>query len=247
MKRQVLGRNAARLAQQRALLVALSDDLALPLIHVKSSLELLHAKNFDRRAVQKSVQEMNLTTQVGLQLIEAYRLVLSAEDQELPTEPLAIGAVLEAIAHQLSPFAKQYSTELVVDVQGRLSPVLAHQPSLAAAIEVLGASLIRAQAAQSDQKKYKLVLGAHRATDGIISAGVFSNVAGLSDRSLRAARALVGKSRQPLPAVPPGAASGILIADMLCSTLWQPLRSAAHHNMHGLVTAVPTSKQLQFV
>ncbi|HVS78999.1 MAG TPA: hypothetical protein VHD84_01785, partial [Candidatus Saccharimonadales bacterium] len=70
---------------------------------------------------------------------------------------------------------------------------------------------------------------------------------GLSDRTLRAARSLVGKARQPLPAVPAGAATGVLVADMLCSAMWQPLRAAAHHNLPGLVTALPASKQLQFV
>jgi len=47
--------------------------------------------------------------------------------------------------------------------------------------------------------------------------------------------------------VPAGSAAGVLIADMLCSSLWQPLRAAAHHNLPGLVTMVPASKQLQII
>ncbi|MGH7156646.1 MAG: hypothetical protein ACREGG_00815, partial [Candidatus Saccharimonadales bacterium] len=76
---------------------------------------------------------------------------------------------------------------------------------------------------------------------------VFSNVQGLSDRTLRAARSLIGKARQPLPAVPAGAAAGVLVADMLCSIMWQPLRAAAHNNLAGLATSIPVSKQLKFV
>ena len=45
MKRQ-LRKGSDRLARQRALLVALSDDLAFPLLHVKSSVELIAADNF---------------------------------------------------------------------------------------------------------------------------------------------------------------------------------------------------------
>jgi hypothetical protein len=230
------------------LLLTLSEDLSLPLLQVKASIELLESQNFSKAAARNHAANSILSIDSGLQLVEAYKLLLSVEDNlKLPMEPLAIGAVLEDIAHQLAPYAKQYKTTLEVSVQPRLAPILVHQPSLASALEILGASLIRAQAAQSEKKTYHLVLGAHRSPDNAVAAGAFSSVHGLSDRTLRAARSLVGKARQPLPAVPAGAAAGVLIADMLCSAMWQPLRAAAHHNLPGLVTAIPASKQLQFV
>ncbi len=222
--------------------------MALPLLQVKSSIELMQAQDFAKKTARAAAQTSILSADSGLQLIEAYKLLLSAEDiAKLPLEPLAVGVVLEEIAQQLVPYAKQYDTTIEVSVQSRLAPVLAHQPSLSSALEILGSSIIRAQAAQTDKKSYKLVLGAHRSPDNAVAAGVFSSVYGLSDRTLRAARSLVGKARQPLPAVPAGAAAGVLIADMLCSAMWQPLRAAAHHNLPGLVTALPASKQLQFV
>jgi hypothetical protein len=228
--------------------MTLSEDLALPFLQIKSSVELLQSKNFAKAAARQHAAASTLSADSGLQLVEAYQLLLSAEDNlKQPLEPLAIGAVLEAIAQKLSPYAKQYNTKLEVSVQPRLAPVLAHQPSLTAALEILGSSLIRAQASQSDSKTYKLVLGAHRSPDNAVAAGAFSSVHGLSDRTLRAARSLIGKARQPLPAVPAGAAAGVLIADMLCAAMWQPLRAAAHHNLPGLVTALPASKQLQII
>ncbi|HET6863685.1 MAG TPA: hypothetical protein VFH37_00565 [Candidatus Saccharimonadales bacterium] len=230
------------------MLLTLSEDLALPFLQIKSSIELLENQSFAKAAARQHATASALSADSGLQLVEAYRLLLSVEDNlKQPLEPLAIGAVLENIAHQLSPYAKQYNTKLEVSVQPRLAPVLAHQPSLAAAIQILGSSLIRAQTAQSEAKSYKLVLGAHRSPDKAIAAGAFSSVHGLSDRTLRAARSLIGKARQPLPAVPAGAAAGILIADMLCAAMWQPLRAAAHHNLPGLVTSLPPSKQLQII
>lgn len=227
--------------------MTLGNDLALPLLQVKTSLELLEDKNFSKAAARNHVQDAGLSIDTGLQLVEAYRLLLSNTGAELPSEPLAIGSVMEEIAHKLTPYAKQYDTEVRVSVQHRLSPVLANYPTLSSALEVLGSSLIRAQSAQKEQKKYQLVLGAHRSPDNVIAAGAFSDVEGLSDRALRAARSLVGKARQPLQGVPEGAAAGILIADMLCSVMWQPLRAAAHNHLPGLATGVPVSKQLQII
>jgi len=241
-------RGSETFARQRALLAALSDDLTLPLVQIKTGLELVELENFSKKTVRLQTEAMALSAESGLQLIEAYRLLLRSDQiLDMPFEPVAIGAVLEEVAHQLTHYAKQYSTELIVDVQGRFSPVLAHPASLATVLEVLSSSLIRAQASQSQQTNYRLVLGAHRSSEGVIAAGAFSNVHGLSDRSLRAARSLVGQARQPLPAIPPGTASGILVADMLCSALWQPLRASAHRNLGGLATSLPVTKQLQFV
>lgn len=228
--------------------MTLSEDLALPFLQIKSSIELMAGQNFAKAAARQHATISALSAESGLQLVEAYKLLLSVEDNlKQPLEPVAIGAILDNIAHKLSPYAKQYNTVLEVSVQPRLAPVLAHQPSLSSALEILGSSLIRAQSAQIENKDYKLVLGAHRSPDNSIATGAFSSVHGLSDRTLRAARSLVGKARQPLPAVPAGAAAGVLIADMLCAAMWQPLRAAAHHNLPGLVTALPASKQLQFV
>jgi hypothetical protein len=248
VKRSSFAREQQDIAKQRALLMTLSDDLALPLLQVRSSIELLEADNFSKSAARRHAAESALNIEAGLQLEEAYRLLVgSYEINKLPVEPIAVGALLDDIAHQLGPYAKQYSTKIEVSVQQRLAPVVVHQPSLHSALEVLGSSLIRAQAAQTDEKSYRLLLGAHKTADNSIATGVFSSVHGLSDKTLRAARSLVGKARQPLPAVPTGAAAGVLVADMLCAALWQPLRAAAHDNLAGLATTIPASKQLQFV
>lgn len=248
MRKNKADRGTEQMSQMYALLAALSDDLSLPLLQIKSSVEALEQVSFGRAASRAQSEIISLSADNGLQLIEAYRLVLkSSQITDMDFEPVAIGAILQDVAHQLTPYAKKYDTELFVDVQQRLTPVLAHQPSLSAALQVLSASMIRAQAAQVQQKRYKLLLGAHRSADSVISTGVFSSVHGLSDKTLRNARGLVGKARQPMTSIPAGAISGVLIADMLCSAMWQPLRAAAHGGLHGLATAVPISKQLQFV
>lgn len=238
MRNRGIAARAGKTNPMQALLATLSDDLALPLLQIKSALE-----------AKAPSDEISLSVDNGLQLLEAYKLTLriNHNSESLMLEPVAIGAVLQDVAHQLTPYAKKYATDVEVDVSGRLTPVLTHQPSLHIAIQILSASLIRAQTAQVQQKRYKLLLGARRSSENVIATGVFSSIEGLSDKTLRSARSLTGQARQPLPSLPPGAASGVLIADMLCSSMWQPLRAAAHSGMHGLTTAIPVSKQLQFV
>jgi hypothetical protein len=238
MRKKTTSGSNGKMNPMQALLAALSDDLALPLLQIKSGLETGGSRD-----------QLLLSVDNGLQLVEAYKLALriNHDRDNLTYEPVAIGSVLQDVAHQLTPYAKKYATDLRVDVSGKLTPVLTHQPSLHIAIGVLSASLIRAQAAQVRQKRYSLLLAARRGSESAISAGVYSSIEGLSDKTLRSARSLTGRARQPLPALPPGSAGGVLIADMLCSTMWQPLRAAAHGGMHGIATAIPISKQLQFV
>lgn len=234
-------------ASGAALLSTLSDDLALPLVQIKTAIELLDTTKLNK-SQKELVGSLGLSTHIGLKLIEAYRLALSlADTSQLPLEPVAIGAVLSDVAHQLSPLARTYNTELWVDTQPSLKPVLAHQPSLITALSCLGVSLIRSQQGDEPKAQNLVLLGAHRHSDGQVVTGVYASAKGISEQALRAARNLQGRARQPLVSVPAGTASGILVADMLCSRIWQPLRATRHQNMYGLATIVPISKQLNFV
>lgn len=247
--RKSIARDVKEAAAERALLSALSDDLSLPLLQIKTTLDVLEQANMAAKKSRPHLERLRFSADTGLQLIEAYRLALRIMPvANLPLEPVAIGSILQAVAHQLAPYARHYSTTVEIDIKGNIIPALAHKPSLTVALECLGASIIRAQAAQGQpQKNYRLLLGAHRAAGQVVAAGVFSGVQGLSDRALRNARDLAGRARQPLTEAPAGTAAGVLIADMLCSAMWQPLRAAAHRNLHGLAVNIPASKQLQFV
>lgn len=231
----------------RALLSTLSDDLALPLLQIKTTLELFSDLRLSKD--QKTIiDSLGISTDAGLRLLEAYRLALSlADTSELPLEPVAIGAVLNDVAHQLNPLALAYETELWVDTQSSLKPALANSPSLTIALHCLAISLIRAQAAAEPHKKGRILLGAHRSEDGHIVTGVFGSVKGVGERALRSARSLGSRARQPVFGVPAGTASGVLVADMLCARMWSPLKSTHYQNLDGLATVVPISKQLNFV
>ncbi len=233
---------------ERSLLQTLSDDLALPLLHVKTTLELIEAGRLPAN-LRRQLKSLSLSTAAGLQTLEAYQLALQTAGQRpLALEPVAVGAVLQDVAHALEPFAKQYATKLEVDVRPGLRPVLANATNLAAAMQCLGISLIRTQAAQVHRTKpSRLVFGAHRSGPQVVTAGAFGSLKGLSDKTIRSARALAGRAHQPLPAVPLGSAGGLLVADLLLSAIWQPLRRGHYHKLSGLVTDLMISKQMQLV
>ncbi len=240
VKKHYIDREFAELARQKSVLAALSNDLMLPFLQIKTNLESAGDISLENK------DAMLVSMEAGLQLIEAYRLALMG-GHNLDLEPVAVGAVLQDVAHQLYPYAKHYSTEVEVDISGKLAPVLAHKPSLAAALQVLGTSIIRGQSAAADKDRQSLLLGAHRSANNFITTGVFSSLEGFSSQTLRNAHRMAGRARQPVAGLPLGSAAGVLIADMLCASMWQPLRAAAHHKMSGLATSIPATKQLNFI
>ena len=232
---------------ERLLLQTLADDLALPLLHVKTSLELINKQSLPKSA-QAHFDKLNLSTSAGLKLVEAYRLALGVGSQQLELEPVAIGVILQDVAHDLTPYAKQYSTALEIDIKPGLRPVLANRSSLIVALNCLGISLIRTQASQQKPRsKHRFVIGAHRSSSQTVSAGMFGSVKGVSAKALATARSLAGQARQPIIAAPSGSAAGVLVADMLCGAMWQPLRAGSHNHLNGLMTDFSISKQLQLV
>jgi hypothetical protein len=93
LKKSAFSREQSQLAAQRALLMTLSEDIALPLLQVKTSLDLLEGQGFVKTAARRHVRESNLSVDTGLQLVEAYKLLLNAEGQAgLLAEPVSVGA-----------------------------------------------------------------------------------------------------------------------------------------------------------
>src|SRR5258708_530219 len=100
MRKNKTDRDMAQVSQMYALLAALSDDLSLPLLQIKGSVEALGQVSFARAASRAQAEKITLSADNGLQLIEAYRLVLkSSQITDTDFEPVAIGAVLQEVAH----------------------------------------------------------------------------------------------------------------------------------------------------
>ena len=223
------------------MLSAIAYDLSLPLLQIKASAEL-------KQNSKKPSPDIGVLTQSGLRLIDSYimALELRSNRQQLVLEPISINSLLADTAHDLQSYAKHYNTTINVEVLGRMKPILTNRSKLQSALYCLGCSLIRAQAS-SDAKKHTVVLGAQRGRSDSITAGVFGSFSGLSDKAMFRARSLAGQASQPLPSVPAQNAGGILIADMLVSALYQPLKAARFKEYSGLATTFPVSKQLRLV
>lgn len=233
------------------LLVALAHDLRLPLLQIASGVEVLQTVSAKTKLSHTSLQQLSAVSKSGIELIDSYLLALQIanNNQQLVLEPVAVGAILDEAAHRLTPYARQYDTTLSVHVSSRPKPVLAHRPSMEALFVCLGSSLIRAQVAQRGglEKKHQIQFGAHGNRSDWITAGVFGSIEGLTYEALRTARNLVGKARQPLPALAADTAAGVLLADLLSSMVYHPLKSATHGHQKGLATSFPVSKQLRLV
>src|SRR3989344_6569266 len=98
MRKRKTDQVVAQMARMYALLAALSDDLSLPLLQIKSSVETLEQVSFGRAAARAQAEKILLSADNGLQLIEAYRLVLkSGQLAGGEFEPVAIRAVLQEV------------------------------------------------------------------------------------------------------------------------------------------------------
>ena len=231
-------------SHERTLLGVLSDDVLLPLVQVKTALELI-AENPETAKDNGYFEQLFLSTEAGIRLVEAYRMLLG--NQPLPLEPTAIGPVLEEIAHQLQTYASSYKTELIVDLPGSLKPVLAHRPSFFAAMQCLGTSLIRSSDAVETGSPRRLLLAAHGSVNSKTVVGVFGGFNEAGRYAWRSARRLQGRARQPLPNVPAAATGGLLVADLLCTAMRRPLQMARHNKLNGLAALMPISRQLHLV
>ena len=60
MRKAKTDRDAAQMSQMYALLAALSDDLSLPLLQIKSSVEALGQVSFARRASRVQAEQISL-------------------------------------------------------------------------------------------------------------------------------------------------------------------------------------------
>lgn len=223
------------------MLLAVAHDLALPLIQLKNLVELSNnPKNLN--------EQVGVLSRSGLKLIDSYLMALElrANQDQLGFEPVSIGSVLSDTAVELSQYANHYRTRLVVDIIGRQKPILTNKAKLQTALYCLASSLIRSQAG-SQTKQNVIVLAAQRNGADSLTAGVYGQFSGLSDKQLYSARRLAGKASQPLSSLPSQAGGGILIADMLLTALYQPLKSARLKDMNGFAAQLPISKQLSLI
>lgn len=226
-------------APQERLLRALAEQLKMPLLHIARTAELSGNKPAD------VLQSISYTADMAMQLIDSYLLSTDLQTQpRMRLEPVSVSSVLQVVAHKLAPLARQYGQDLEISLSGKYGPVMANRESLEAAYTMLGYAMIEAQPAT--EHRQTVLLGAHRSGQGIV-AGVFGQQEGVTTDMFRRARALYGRSRQPLSTISSSGGAGIFVADALLHSMSAPLRVAHHHKMSGFAATLLPSQQMQLV
>lgn len=222
---------ASHTAEYR-LLVALAEELKLPLLQIARESELQGSQNIQR------------ASEMALKLIDSYVLGLqSAEQQAFRLEPITLSSVLYDTAEVLRPFAIQNGYEIAIDIDGKFGPVMGDRQVLQHAFTILGYELMNGA---PEGHKPVLTLATHKHKSQIV-AGVFTNSLDLTTDAFRRARALVGTGRQLLPVGSAANGAGIFIADMLIKNLSSSFKIARHNKQVGLAATLLPSQQLALV
>ncbi|GAC1387140.1 MAG: hypothetical protein NVS1B7_5730 [Candidatus Saccharimonadales bacterium] len=221
------------------LLRAVTEQLKLPLLQIAQQSEL---------AIQTGVnsnESINEISIMALRMIDGYQLSTELHNQKLlELEPVSLSATLADSAHQLVKLARQYDIAIELRLSGKYGPIMAHKPSLLAAMTNLGYAFLETSAQHLPHQP--MVLGAHKSAHGI-TAGLFSAQTNIATDMLRRAKALYGTSRQPLQSGLSSAGGGLFVAESLLNVMATNLRSSRHQGMSGLAATFMFSQQLQLV
>jgi hypothetical protein len=220
-------------AQDR-LLLALAEQLKLPLV------QIAHQSGLIRSADATEIQH---TAQSALRVIDTFVLAITRDQTTLRLEPLSLSAVLQDTAQLLYSHAKRYDCELIVDVRGRNTPVMADAARVRAAFLALGHTFIESQ---QGSRNSQLILGTHKTKNGQV-AGVYSPSSLVTAKSYRGAKNLFGTSTQPFAALGSLGGSGIFIADTLLQSFQTELITSSHRRVRGLAAVFLPSSQLSLV
>lgn len=231
-----------RLSDDERLLLNVVEQFSRPLLQIERLAELaaqMPAEPADWRVVQ-------LIAASSLQLAESYSLSLRLHGQLTPLqlEPLAVSSLLYDAAEKLQPHARQRGVTLELDTGPRMAPVMGDRTVLHSALLSLGQVFVEASAEQ--EQPLPVHLAAHRGRYGVV-AGLYSPDLELGAESLRQARHLYGRARQPLQRLVSGPGAGVFVADSLLASLKSHLHVARYHKLTGLAATLVPSSQLQLV
>lgn len=234
---------SAQLNSQEQLFLGLAEQLSRPLLQVSRLAELAQTETADTPYWQ-TVQAI---MQSSLQLVESYALSLRVQGKItlLDFEPVTVSSLLYDTTAVLQPFAKQYGVTLELEPGPKVQPILADRSVLQSAMTSLGQVFVLAQAEAEEPSAVRLA--AYRSRYGVVAGLYGASSAQLGADSLRRARALQGKARQPLQRLVSGPAAGVFVADSLLKTLSSQLHVAHYHNLSGLAATLQPSQQMQLV
>lgn len=218
------------------LLKLVAEELRLPLLQISRRAELAELRE---EFIDRDFKQMRHGADAALELIDSYILGLSlAENQQiLELEPVTVSSVLYDTAHDLAGVAKDYQTDLRLDVDSSCGPVMASSAGLRAALFSLGYTAISLQTDDRAESENILYLSAHR-SGSVINAGVYgAGVGHITSAQLR----------QTLYELSNVGAAGIFVANSILEAMSARLKTSRHHKLGGIAAALQPSVQLQMV
>lgn len=230
------------MSAQEQLLLSVVEQVKVPFVQIARLSELASSCQNDAEAWQ-TVQAM---ANSALGLVESYALSLRLQGKLTPLElePITVSSLLYDAAHELEPYAQQYHVELELDAGPKQLPIIGDRTVLKSALTSLGYVFVEASAQLDGWAAVRL--SAHRSRYGVV-AGLYTGLEDFGADSLRRARAMQGRARQPLGRLSSSPAAGVFVADTLLQTLSSKLHVARYHKLTGLAATLSPSQQLQLV
>lgn len=225
-------------ASDKALFIALAEDLKTPLLRIAYKAEL---SGGDADIVR--------TSREALQLLDAYLLgsKIRGGQIQLALEPVNPTAVLLDTMQDVSQYAKQFSCELRLSAPHNIGTALIHRSALQTALSAITKVFIEAQDVLGSHQKV-IEVAAYNSSKGL-SVGVFHafDEKALSAQLLSQARSNIGVAARPFAGLGSGASTYLFVAEQIVRAMHSDLRSAKRGVLSGLAIDLAKSSQLQLV
>lgn len=230
---------------QTLLLRSVAEQLKTPLMYVARQAEL--SKTTRPASPEQVFSTMQLHADMALKLVDSYLLGLAITNQQetLDLEPVPLSAVLYDVAHDLTPIARQYNTDVELVLAGKYGQVMAHQAGLKAALYGLG--FVLSEIVHPQKTRNRLQIAAHRSRQGIVTGFYIDGAEQMQTELTHMRRTRGTFKRQPFAQCVANTGAGVLVADAIFTAMQTRLRSGRFRSQQGLAVTLQQSKQLQLV
>jgi len=225
------------------LVYALAEDLKQPLLRIayKAELAIVTGK-------AEALSEIAASSRSAMQLIDTLLLGFRSLHGQLQLElsPMAPSAILQNVQSLLSPHAALNNCTVTFENSGKQRLAMVHPAALTASLVSLGQVLIDEQSGTVGRAEIKFVsyYSGKNPTIGVFASGLEAK---LTQRLLKQARALYGRSTQPATGLMAVNSSGVFVAEQLLRAQSADLIQSSRGELSGLSAKLLPSRQLALV
>lgn len=223
------------------LLRSVAEQLKVPLSTIARQAEL---GQLTGEVSAADLESMGVQASAALSLVDSYLLGMGLMQgrMQLDLEPVSVSSLLVEAAHELEPFARQYKTDLQVQVAGKYGPVMAHREGLKAALVALAHTFLGSE--QPTLKREILTLAVHRCPNGI-TAGVYGRNGPTAEDWARVG-SFDKNVAKPVASLS-GNSAGLFVSATIFKAMTTRLLASKYQRQRGLAATLQLSHQLSFV